>query len=48
MNMVNYSIRGKSDLKGENKSVTSGLNKEYITTWSYGVDETFNHAYTQL
>jgi hypothetical protein len=37
-----YSIRGKSDLTGENKNVTSGLNKDYITFWSYGVDETFN------
>jgi hypothetical protein len=37
-----YSIRGKSDLTVENKNATSGLNKDYITTWSYGVDETFN------
>jgi len=37
-----YSIRGKSDLTIENKNSTSGLNKDYITTWSYGVDETFN------
>ena len=37
-----YSIRGKSDLAGENKNITSGLNKDYITYWSYGVDETFN------
>lgn len=37
-----YSIRGKSDLTGEDKNSTSGLNKDYITTWSYGVDETFN------
>jgi hypothetical protein len=37
-----YSIRGKSDLAAESKNVTSGLNKDYITTWSYGVDETFN------
>lgn len=37
-----YSIRGKSDLAVENKNVTSGLKKDYITTWSYGVDETFN------
>ncbi len=37
-----FSIRGKSDLKVENKNTTSGLNKDYITTWSYGVDETFN------
>ncbi len=37
-----YSIRGKSDLTGENMKSTSGLDKAYITTWSYGVDETFN------
>jgi len=37
-----YSIRGKSDLPAVSKNVTSGLNKDYITTWSYGVDETFN------
>jgi hypothetical protein len=37
-----YSTRGKSDLTGENMNVTSGLNKDYITFWSYGVDETFN------
>jgi hypothetical protein len=37
-----YSIRGKSDLTGENVNSTSGLNKDYITNWSYGVDETFN------
>src|SRR5665811_1555685 len=37
-----YSIRGKSDLTAENNNITSGLNKDYITTWSYGVDETFN------
>jgi hypothetical protein len=37
-----YSIRGKSDLTGENINSTSGLNKDYITNWSYGVDETFN------
>jgi len=37
-----YSIRGKSDLTGDNKNATSGLDKDYITTWSYGVDETFN------
>ena len=37
-----YSIRGKSDLTTSNKNITSGLNKEYIVYWSYGVDETFN------
>jgi hypothetical protein len=37
-----YSIRGKSDLVTENKQVSSGLNRDYITHWSYGIDETFN------
>jgi hypothetical protein len=37
-----YSIRGKSDLTFTNKINTSGLDKDYITFWSYGVDETFN------
>ena len=37
-----YSIRGKSDLTTSNNNITSGLNKEYIVYWSYGVDETFN------
>ena len=37
-----YSIRGKSELTHENDNITSGLDKDYITFWSYGVDETFN------
>jgi hypothetical protein len=37
-----YSIRGKSDLTSSDKNITSGLNKDYITFWSYGIDETFN------
>jgi hypothetical protein len=37
-----YSIRGKSDLVTENKTASTGLNKDYITAWSYGIDETFN------
>lgn len=37
-----YSIRGKSDLNIENNNVTSGLDKDYIVGWSYGVGETFN------
>jgi hypothetical protein len=38
-----YSTRGKSDLKLEgNTNSTSGLDKDYILYWSYGVDETFN------
>jgi hypothetical protein len=35
-----YSIRGKSDLVTDNKAFTSGLNKDYATQWSYGIDET--------
>ena len=37
-----YSIRGKSDLSLDNKNVSKGLDRDYITTWSYGVGETFN------
>ena len=35
-----YSTRGKSDLVTTDSKVTSGLDKDYITQWSYGVDET--------
>ena len=37
-----YSSRGKTDLKVNNSNITSGLDKDYILNWSYGVDETFN------
>ena len=37
-----YSIRGKSDLTVKDSNATSGLDKDYITYWSYGVDETLN------
>ena len=37
-----YSIRGKSDLQSEHKNVSSGLDRDYITFWSYGIDETMN------
>jgi hypothetical protein len=37
-----YSIRGKSDLTSNDIAATSGLDKNYITFWSYGIDETFN------
>jgi hypothetical protein len=37
-----YSLRGKSNLTTGDKNVTSGLDKDYITYWSYGVDETLN------
>jgi len=35
-----YSIRGKSDLVYDNKTTSKGLDIEYATQWSYGVDET--------
>ena len=35
-----YSIRGKSDLISESSNRTTGLDKDYATQWSYGVDET--------
>lgn len=35
-------IRGKAtDLKTDGGSSTGGLDREYITAWSYGLDETF-------
>lgn len=37
-----YSIRGKSDLETEHKNVSAGLDRDYITFWSYGVGETMN------
>jgi len=35
-----YSTRSKSDLVTNDSNKTSGLDKNYITQWSYGVDET--------
>jgi len=35
-----YSTRGKSDLKKAGTTDQEGLNKAYITQWSYGIDET--------
>ncbi len=37
-----YSIRGKSELKTDDKNVSAGLDRDYITLWSYGIDETLN------
>ncbi|HKJ06822.1 MAG TPA: YfhO family protein, partial [Flavobacteriaceae bacterium] len=41
-----YSTRGKSELTinadGTEKKVTNGLSKDYITQYSYGIDETLN------
>lgn len=35
------SMRGKSELAGPHESKGSGLTKEYITQWSYGIGETW-------
>jgi hypothetical protein len=37
-----YSIRGKSELQSEHKNVSAGLDRDYIVSWSYGIDETMN------
>ena len=39
-----YSIRGKSELKKNEraKNQTSGLDRDYITQWSYGISESLN------
>jgi len=43
---VSYSTRGKSELTinpdGSPKETSNGLSKDYITTYSYGIPETFN------
>ena len=35
-----YTIRGKSELTSDQHNRTSGLDRDYITHWSYGVGET--------
>jgi hypothetical protein len=35
-----YSTRGKSDLVTNNPEKTGGLDRDYVTQWSYGIDET--------
>jgi len=37
-----FSMRGESELEHDQENKTSGLDKDYATKWSYGVDETFN------
>jgi len=36
-----YSTRGPSDLTNDKENKTTGLDKDYITDWSYGIGETF-------
>ena len=36
------STRGKSELVSDNPNKTEGLDKDYATTWSYGIDETLD------
>ena len=36
-----FSIRGKPELTKNKEVQTSGLNKDYVTDWSYGISETF-------
>jgi hypothetical protein len=37
-----YSTRGQSELTKDIDNKTSGLDKDYATSWSYGVSESFN------
>jgi len=37
-----YSTRGKSDLASNDKVKSKGLDRDYIVSWSYGIDETMN------
>ena len=40
MEYTSYSNRGQSELTDNTHVKTSGLDKDYATQWSYGIDET--------
>lgn len=37
-----YTIRGKSELTLDNENKTSGLDRDYVTGWSYGIGESWS------
>lgn len=37
-----YTTRGKSELTNNKENKTSGLDRDYVTSWSYGTGETFS------
>jgi hypothetical protein len=37
-----HSIRGKSELTSNQENKTEGLNRDYVTDWSYGISESFS------
>lgn len=37
-----YTIRGATELSSEKENRTTGLDKDYITQWSYGIDESLS------
>jgi len=43
-----YSMRGKSELLTDQENKTEGLNRTYVTQWSYGIDETLTFLIPNL
>jgi hypothetical protein len=36
-----YSLRGRTELVTKDENKTTGLDRDYVVRWSYGIDETF-------